>query len=363
MKSKRHILNLSKPVLTILLLLIAILIFIVFRQQPVWVERYYYVGFYSPFCHIWRPVFNCLPFSIGDVLYAALIIAFLTGFIAVIKHIIKKRFKQVRKLLIRFLVILEIAWLVFYLFWGLNYYRPPAAALLQLQDTAYTQQEVVRITNLIIDSANICRKRLNLQKPLINDDIFKRSLVAVNQLKDISAKLQPVNPGIKASLFSGLFNYLGTSGYYNPLTAEAQINKQIPVFDRPFVACHEMAHQTGFAREDEANFAGYLACVTSKDDLLKYSAYYAGMLEFMHYLRHRDSTAHHSLRLRISPLVMQDVKTDSAYWAKYDGAAQVLSGKFFDRFLKANNQPHGLKTYNRMIRLTMAWYRKRYHVW
>lgn len=355
--------NLSKPALTVLLLLIPIVALIIFRQQPALVEKCYYAGFYAPFCHIWRPAFNALPFSFGDILYAALIIAFLTGLTALIRHIIKKRVEQVWKLLIRFLVIMEIAWLVFYLFWGLNYYRPPAAALLHLQDTAYTKQDVVRITNLIIDSTNTCRKRLNLQKPLTNADIFRRSQVAVDELAGISVKLQPVNPGIKASLFSGLFNYLGTSGYYNPLTAEAQINNQIPVFDRPFVACHEMAHQTGFAREDEANFAGYLACVTSKDDLLKYSAYYAGMLEFMHYLRHRDSTAHHTLRLRISPLVMQDVKTDSTYWAKYEGAAQILSGKLFDRFLKANNQPHGLKTYNRMIRLTMAWYRKRYHVW
>jgi hypothetical protein len=97
---------------------------------------------------------------------------------------------------------------------------------------------------------------------------------------------------------------------------------------------------------------------------LRYSAYYAGIEEFMRYLRRRDTAAHHALRLRrISKLVIQDFKTDSAYWTKYQGGAEVVSGIFFDRFLKVNNQPHGLRTYNRMILLTMAYYRKRYKIW
>ena len=160
-------------------------------------------------------------------------------------------------------------------------------------------------------------------------------------------------------MISPLLNYLSTSGYYNPFTGEAQINYQMPVFDRPFTACHEMSHQIGFGREDEANFVGYLAAIRSKERLLKYSAYYEGSIEFLRYIRRRDTLMHHQLKALLNPGVRQDLKTDSAYWVGYAGQIGLMSGKFYDSFLKANNQPAGLRTYNRMIRLTMAFYRKR----
>jgi len=35
-----------------------------------------------------------------------------------------------------------------------------------------------------------------------------------------------------------------------------------------------------------------------------------------------------------------------------------LSSLFYDDFLKVNNQPQGLNTYNQMVRLVMGWYKK-----
>ncbi|RYZ93111.1 MAG: DUF3810 family protein, partial [Sphingobacteriaceae bacterium] len=46
-----------------------------------------------------------------------------------------------------------------------------------------------------------------------------------------------------------------------------------------------------------------------------------------------------------------------AYWQYYEGRLEVISSIFYDKFLKANNQPQGLLTYNQMITLVMAWYR------
>jgi len=37
-----------------------------------------------------------------------------------------------------------------------------------------------------------------------------------------------------------------------PFTGEANVNISMPHTSIPFTACHEMAHQIGFAREDEA---------------------------------------------------------------------------------------------------------------
>lgn len=343
---------------------VAILIVIGIRQNPAWIERYYYGGFYQLVCYVLHPLFHVFPFSVGDIIYFAVILSLIFGTFSLLRFLFIKQFKQAGKLALRFIICLQIAWLWFYGCWGLNYYRPPAAELLGLTDTSYTLKDIGRVTALLIDSANACRNALNADElRQSNSLIYRNAENAVSRLAGTSVKFRVIAPRVKPSLFSNIMNYMGTAGYYNPFTTEAQLNYLMPVFDKPFSACHELGHQTGFAREDEANFAGFAAGVNAGDRLLRYSAYYAGVEEFMRYLRRRDTAAHQALRLRISPRVYQDFKTDSIYWTHYQGNAAMVSGIFYDRFLKANNQPRGLRTYNRMILLTMAYYRKRYHAW
>jgi Zn-dependent peptidase ImmA (M78 family) len=53
-------------------------------------------------------------------------------------------------------------------------------------------------------------------------------------------------------------NKTGILGYYNPFTAESQYNPNIPATQLPFTLAHEMSHQLGYAREQEASFIAYL---------------------------------------------------------------------------------------------------------
>jgi sensor domain CHASE-containing protein len=135
----------------------------------------------------------------------------------------------------------------------------------------------------------------------------------------------------------------------------------MPVFVRPFVACHELSHQMGFGPEDEANFVGFIAGIHSHDRLLRYSAYNEGVQEFMFALRHQDSIARKELRQCISPQVLADFKTEREYWLGYEGKVERMSSVFYDNFLKVNNQPYGLRTYNRMVLLVLA-YRKKHQL-
>ena len=66
---------------------------------------------------------------------------------------------------------------------------------------------------------------------------------------------------------------MGFTGYYNPFTGEAQVNTTVPKFLLPYITLHEIGHQLGYAKEDEANFSGYLAAVDSHDTLFQYSTY------------------------------------------------------------------------------------------
>lgn len=360
-KAHSRVAKLTKAALA---LLGVILMLVIFRQSPELTERIYFSGLYQCFCWILRPLTYISPFSLGDIFYLCAIVAVVAGIIRLVRHWVTKQYQFFKELLLKAFIVFEVLWLAFYCFWGLNYYRPAVAELLNLADTSYRIQDVSRVTALIIDSANACRARLTAADLADKSDNYYHSSVdAIKNLSSVSPKFNTVLPCLKPSVLSLVTSYMGVSGYYNPFTSEAQINILMPSFDRPFVACHELSHQTGWAREDEANFAGYIAGTQSKDKLLRYSSYYAGIEEFMRYLRFRDTVAHKALAKRISPLVIQDFKTDSAYWVKYQGGTAKGFGLFYNQFLIFNNQPHGLHTYNRMIRLTMAWYRRQYQVW
>jgi len=209
---------------------------------------------------------------------------------------------------------------------------------------------------MLIDSANSSRDRVTAADTAqTNGALYRAAEKAVISLSADSVNFRASHPDIKPSLITFLLNYIGTSGYYNPFSFEAQINYQMPVFNRPFVACHEMSHQMGYAAEDEADFAGFIIAVKSRNRLLRYSAYHLAVEEFMHSLLRRDTAAYKELRTRISVKVRKDFAVERAYWLAYENRLSVITSVFYDGFLKANNQPSGLQTYNRMVLLVMAW--------
>ncbi|MFD0749689.1 DUF3810 domain-containing protein [Mucilaginibacter calamicampi] len=329
----------------------------VFTNYPAAVERYYSQGFYVAVCYVLHPILNLFPFSVGDVLYIVVIIYLIYFIGRLIYLLFKGRFKVVGKALLGLIIGIQAAYIVFYLFWGMNYYRPSAAERLNLRDTSYTTAQLETVTRAIIDSANATRTLINHQDTLqTNTQIYNTALLAIKKLSADSANFRTYYPGIKSSMLTPLVNYLATSGYYNPFTGEAQMNYQMPLYARPAVACHELSHQTGFGAEDEASFAGFLAGVNSRDRLLRYSVYQMALGECMWAMRHRDTLISNELRLRISPIVRNDFITERKYWLSFRGKAGALSGMFYNDFLKANNQPMGMDTYNQMVLLLVNWY-------
>jgi len=63
-----------------------------------------------------------------------------------------------------------------------------------------------------------------------------------------------------------------------PFTGEANVNISMPHTSIPFTACHEMAHQIGFAREDEANFIAYIACKNHPSPDFQYSGILSALI-------------------------------------------------------------------------------------
>jgi len=359
-QSSKRILKIKA--ITIAALAVFICLLMVFADYPKAVERYFSKGFYPAICYLLHPILNIFQFSVGDILYIFTIGYLIYALFRFIRLLFKKEFIPAAFLAGGMVIKVQATILVFYLFWGMNYFRPSAGERLNLRDTNYTTASLKAVTTMLIDSANACRARLTpADLAQGNNVIYQTAVQAVSKLSNDSVNFRTWHPGVKPSILTPLLNYIGTSGYFNPFTGEAQINYQMPVFNRPVVACHEMSHQMGYGPEDEADFTGFLAGIGSHDRLLRYSAYHLAVDEFMHALYYRDSLANKQLKPRVSRAVHQDFVTERVYWMSYQNKAEILTSIFYDRFLKVNNQPQGLGTYNRMVLLVMALYKERVH--
>src|SRR5690606_2945838 len=114
------------------------------------------------------------------------------------------------------------------------------------------------------------------------------------------------------------------------LSGEANINTRLPAFVLPFVTCHEIAHQLGVAKEDEANLVGYLAAIHSNNATFQYSGYYNMFRYVLFEIRMKYPEDYNEIIAKIPQPIMDDFKMEREFWAKYNGAMSVYMSKTFD---------------------------------
>ncbi|HEY8387647.1 MAG TPA: DUF3810 family protein, partial [Parasegetibacter sp.] len=165
-------------------------------------------------------------------------------------------------------------------------------------------------------------------------------------------------PSLKKSVFGWLGNYAGISGYLNPFTGEAQINARIPLFYQPAVASHEVAHQLGYSSETEANFIGFLSAFDSPNPAFRYAAYYDIFMYGIREMYRRDSLRAGEIWIRVHPRVQKDRAEFREYLRKYRSILSPLVSGVYDSYLKANEQQSGINSYEEVVGLLIAWYRK-----
>ena len=157
----------------------------------------------------------------------------------------------------------------------------------------------------------------------------------------------------KVSRVSFALSRLQLSGYYFPWTGEAQINGEMPVSLWPRVAAHELAHQRGFARENEATVVGLLACLASKDPFVRYGGSLGLFASFDRELRRLDPSAREAVWARLPRVAVEDFEREAAFWKRFDGPAATVSEKVNDRYLKTQGVRSGVQSYGETTRLLL----------
>jgi hypothetical protein len=161
---------------------------------------------------------------------------------------------------------------------------------------------------------------------------------------------------LKKSIYSIPLTYMGFSGYLNPFTNEAQVDGLIPIYKFPTTACHEVAHQLGYAAENEANFIGSLAAIHNEDIYFKYSGYTFALRYCLVELYKRDPESYETMLRTVNKGILNNYKEVQQFWMAYENPLEPLFKTTFDNFLKANNQSAGIKSYNYVVALLVNYY-------
>lgn len=352
-----------KAKLRILACLVFIIIVIKFAaNNPEWVEKSYSNQIYSGFSRFLRALFGWIPFSFGDMLYLAAIVWIIWRVINFFVLLFSKKLTLLwlKASAFRLLLICISVYIVFNLFWGLNYNRKGITTQLNLQATPIDTADLKDLQNLLLlrlnESKSACMAAGNAYPS--NRQMFTRAVRCYDSLAVQYPFLEYQGTSIKSSLYGWWGNYLGFTGYYDPFTGEAQVNTTVPAFMRPYTTCHEMAHQLGYAKEEEANFVGYLAVMASNDTLFHYSAYLDLFVYANRELYFVDSVSAKTAAAQLSPAVKADIREWRAFLKKHQNPFEPVIQWMYGNYLKANKQPRGMFSYNEVIVDLIAYYKK-----
>ena len=345
-----------------LIAIFLVLLIKLFSANQNWVETGYATKFYPFFSRILRIIFGWIPFSIGDILY---LIAAAWLFWKVVENV-RMLFKReltgrlALKKMLHFALVFIFTYIIFNIFWGINYNRKGIAYQLQLTELKYDTSDLKMLQDLLLQKLNASKIAVinSHESYSYKNNLFKKAKSSYDDAAKKYPFLTYKNLSVKSSFYGWLGDYLGFTGYYDPFTGEAQVNTTVPNFLQPYITTHEIAHQLGYAKENEANFVGYLAAVNSRDSLFHYSAYFDLFLYANREVYYFDSISSKNAREKLNPFVKKDIdelwRFNLAHRSFIEPAITWLYGKF----LRMNQQPQGMHSYDAVVGMLIAYYKK-----
>lgn len=183
-------------------------------------------------------------------------------------------------------------------------------------------------------------------------DAYENMAAGTGLLRTYSSRLKPVllSEGMSKLHFLGMYTYY---------TGESNINMKFPDYTLPYTCAHELAHQRGYSREEEANFIAYLVCMASDDPYLRYS----GTLNLTEYvydaLYQADKKAYKEVLQTLNKQTLGELRAYADFYARYENSkAAVVSEKVNDVYLKTQGQSSGVKSYGLVADLAVAYLRE-----
>ncbi|MBQ4354753.1 MAG: DUF3810 domain-containing protein [Clostridia bacterium] len=303
-----------------------------------------------------------IPFSLAEfiILGSPVILA------AVLSVSLRKAMRSTRYFVRTVAGLLAIALFLYVMFvfcFGAGYRTTTVDKKLGLERTKVSAEELSDTMNIVISHLNeladdvMFVQNKGSVRPWSHDkavDLCVRSYAA---LADQHSFIPKLDVPVKQIVASELMTYTHISGVYTFFTGEANLNTNYPYFVNVYTTAHEMAHQRGIARENEANFLAYLVCITSDDPYMQYAGY-LNMYEYLASPLYSASPSLYGKAVgRLDVRVRYDLECYSDFFDRYrDNIAADVSDAVNDTYLVLQGT-EGSRSYGMVVDLAVAYHK------
>lgn len=160
----------------------------------------------------------------------------------------------------------------------------------------------------------------------------------------------------KPVLHSEWMTYAEITGMYTFFTGESNINTVYPDYVLPFTVAHELAHQRGIARENEANFVAALVCTYAENPYVRYS----GLFNLFEYVisayARADREGYRAFIKNVDGRLLGEMVAYQKAMEPYrDHVIGEVSSTVNNAYLEMNGTP-GIVSYGLVVDLAVAYY-------
>lgn len=304
-----------------------------------------------------------IPFSLAEmiIILLPLILVFLIVFgIRIVK-------KDDSGIYVKYVCILLSVVMTFYSLFvftlGTSYHGRTLYEKLGVEKPEYDDpSDLLALSSYLRDRVNECAVNVDFDSE--KGSIMPYSRTRLNELlNDACIKasekydfISPLRSNFKDVMLSVPMTYTHISGVYTYYTGESNLNTNFPDYTLPYTAAHELSHQRGIAREDEANFVAYLICMESDDNYIRYSAY-LNLLEYVQSaLRKADKDLYRSFYRTLGRKINIEYTAYDNFFESYrENTAAKVSGAVNDIYLQSQGQSAGTLSYSLVVGLAIAY--------
>jgi hypothetical protein len=316
-----------------------------FSRYPQVTETVYSRTLFPVFAFLLSFLSKWVSFSVDDAFYAMLAVFLITILLLTIFRKIK--FGRFLLLLIQ---TLAVCYILFYWFWGFNYYRSGINDRLEIARSKPDTVQFVKVLENLIAQTNASYCTFDsISKPEISalvESSFKKNAPFLKLHYPQGTRIP------KPITLSSFFAKAGIAGYYGPFFSEVHLNDSLLMIEYPQVLAHESAHQFGITSEAEANFYSWLVCSQSDSKQLRYSA----NINMVNYFLSQGRRLHNFKDLvhQIDKPVIDDIRKVQKHWENMrNETIDKAAGKVNDAYLKTNKVKKGIEDYFGVVQFVM----------
>ena len=302
-------------------------------------------------------------FSAAELVYAAAILGLAAYLLWCVYRLIRfpEKLWQLYRLVLTLAMAGAIFWAGLNVMWTPCYYAPGFAEQSGVDDGPLELEELETVPRwfaaLASEYAGEVPRDENGACTTDRDSVLDRAAGVFEGAAELYPFLDGEALRPKPIHFSRIMSYLDFTGFFFPMTGEANLNMDSPVFLLPSTSQHEIAHQRGVAMEQECNFVAVLSCLESEYADFRYAGAALAYIYLGNALAGADYEAYTEIYYSLSDTVRADFKAQSAYWDEFrDSAAQKASNTVYDSFLKSNGQELGMQSYGACVNLLVHYY-------